>query len=366
MSLPVKTPKLYSLQAYRGIAALLVLFYHASHLSRIKIHAVFLGDVFAFGYSGVDFFFVLSGFIIMQMHHQDLGQPVRWRAYAIKRLIRVFPIYWLVMLFIIPVYFVNPNFGEGYERDIGVIMRSLFLIPQHHFPVLGVSWTLCHEVWFYLLFLLAIFTPRRLTQWGAVVIITASFVFWILSLTIARERSDIAYSYGFALSSYNLEFALGCLASYLLRHHRLRYSNWFLIAGLVLFVTAINFDAPLHKHLGNTHRILSYGLPSFLIIVGSVALELENRLTVPWLMTYLGNASYSIYLIHYPLLSLASKLVLKLHIVSLLGPLPSVILMIVTVTVAGCCCYSFLEKPMLETTRKAFLTWPSQKSEPLS
>lgn len=118
MSLPLKTPKLNSLQAYRGIAAVLVLLLHASKVGYLKFNYAFLGYKFAFGYSGVDFFFVLSGFIIMQMHHQDLGQPARWRAYAIKRIIRVFPIYWLVMLIIIPVYLVNANFGTGvYGRD---------------------------------------------------------------------------------------------------------------------------------------------------------------------------------------------------------------------------------------------------------
>lgn len=163
---------------------------------------------------------------------------------------------------------------------------------------------------------------------------------------------------GFALSSHNLEFALGCLGSYLLRHHRPRHPKFYLIAGFVWFATAAVFDASLFKYFGNTHRILSYGFPAFLIVVGSVTQELEGRLTVPRLLTYLGDASYSIYLIHYPLLSLTAKLVLKFHIVSLLGPFTSVILMIVLVTAAGCCCYSFIEKPMLETLRKKFLPQP--------
>ena len=357
-SLPGKTPKLNSLQAYRGIAALLVLFFHASNLSQEKYNYAFLGNIFSFGYSGVDFFFVLSGFIILQMHYQDLNQPSRWRTYAIKRFIRLFPIFWLVMLFIIPVYFFNPHFGAGYERNVSVIVKSLLLIPQHHFPVLNVSWTLCHEVWFYLLFLFAIFAPRHLTRLSVAIITMASFVLWVLTLTIAKEKSPLTYSYGFALSSHNLEFALGCLGSYLLRHHRPRHPKFYLIAGFVWFATAAVFDASLFKYFGNTHRILSYGFPAFLIVVGSVTQELEGRLTVPRLLTYLGDASYSIYLIHYPLLSLTAKLVLKFHIVSLLGPFTSVILMIVLVTAAGCCCYSFIEKPMLETLRKKFLPQP--------
>lgn len=364
MARPTKAPKLDSLQAYRGIAAVLVLLLHASKVGFLNFNYAFLGYKFAFGYSGVDFFFVLSGFIILQMHHQDLGQPARGRTYAIKRLIRVFPIYWLVMLVVIPIYFLNANCGTGYERDSSAILKSLFLIPQHHFPILGVSWTLCHEVWFYLLFLLAILVPRRLTQWSAGTILAASFVFWILSLTIAQERTDITYSYGFALSSYNLEFALGCYGSYLLRHQRLRHCNLVLGAGLVLFGTAAIFDVPLRQHLGNTHRILSYGFASFLIVIGSVARELGGRLTVPRFLTYLGDASYSIYLTHLPLLALAASLALKLHIVSRLGHFVTVLLMIATATAAGCCCYAFIEKPMLAASRKLFLPRPVPQPGP--
>ena len=367
-ALSVKTPKLNSLQAYRGIAALLVILLHASKEGYLYFHYAFLGYKFAFGYSGVDFFFVLSGFIILQMHHQDLGQPARWRQYASKRLIRVFPIYWLMMLIIIPVYFINPDLGTGYERTPGAIIKSLCLIPQTHFPVLSVAWTLCHEVWFYLLFLLAIVAPRRLTQWCAAALLTASFGCWLLTLTIARERTDIAYSYGFALSSYNLEFALGCLGSYLLRHYRLRHGNLLLGAGLVLFLTAAIFDVPLRQQFGNTHRILSYGFASFLIVIGSVARELDGRLTVPRLATYLGDASYSIYLTHLPLLSCAALLALKFHLLNLLGPFLTVTLMIAAVITAGCGCYTYIEKPLLTATRKTFLSplpkpLPTQRSD---
>ena len=154
MSFSLKTQKLYSLQAYRGIAAMLVLFYHATGMSRKVFSHAFLGNMFAFGYSGVDFFFVLSGFIILQMHHQDLGNPARWRTYALKRFIRLFPIYWLIMLVMILCLFINPHVGQAYYRNFVVIVKSLFLIPQQCSAILGVSWTLCHEAWFYLLFLL--------------------------------------------------------------------------------------------------------------------------------------------------------------------------------------------------------------------
>jgi peptidoglycan/LPS O-acetylase OafA/YrhL len=69
---------LKSLQACRAAAAILVVLYHTSHgifrLPRYFEHKPF-GPVFDFGFAGVDFFFVLSGFIMMHVHAADIGRP---------------------------------------------------------------------------------------------------------------------------------------------------------------------------------------------------------------------------------------------------------------------------------------------------
>ncbi len=54
--------------------------------------------LFAFGHAGVDFFFVLSGFIILHVHAGDIGRPVRLGHYLQRRFTRVYPFYWVVFL----------------------------------------------------------------------------------------------------------------------------------------------------------------------------------------------------------------------------------------------------------------------------
>ena len=68
---------LYSLQAYRGLAVLLVVLYHGNNIVARRYGLAPLNDVFSFGFSGVHLFFVLSGFIILTAHIRDIDTPAR-------------------------------------------------------------------------------------------------------------------------------------------------------------------------------------------------------------------------------------------------------------------------------------------------
>ncbi len=144
------------LQACRAAAALLVVLFHTSEgiVALPKYFAARpFGALFAFGGAGVDFFFVLSGFIIAHVHGGDVGRPERLRAYLTKRLTRIYPTYWAVLLPVLLVFLAVPSFGKGHERDPLVMFCSLVLLPlANSEPVLIVSWSLCYEVLFYGLF----------------------------------------------------------------------------------------------------------------------------------------------------------------------------------------------------------------------
>jgi peptidoglycan/LPS O-acetylase OafA/YrhL len=75
------------IQIFRGLAATLVVLYHASTVGGAHLHVQFLNDLFHFGHCGVDFFFVLSGFIILHAHYDQNGD---WKRIPGQR-IRVCP-----------------------------------------------------------------------------------------------------------------------------------------------------------------------------------------------------------------------------------------------------------------------------------
>jgi peptidoglycan/LPS O-acetylase OafA/YrhL/glycosyltransferase involved in cell wall biosynthesis len=352
----VSRKRLELLQSCRGIAALLVLLFHVTELSREKLHQTFLYGLFQFGDSGVNFFFVLSGFIVFWVHRCDRGQSDRLKPFILKRLVRVYPLYWLITLLLIPVYILIPSFGQGYENHLAVIFKSLLLIPQAHPPILTVGWSLSYEILFYLVFSLTILLKPKLS--GRIISV------WLLGTILIQFLSITGNSFieqnlliQFVFSFHNLEFALGCLSAYLIAQSAIREGLFLLVLGVSLFA----FYGIHQTDQATLERVIFYGVPSMLIVLGAASLDLRRSFTLPRLFPYLGDASYSIYLIHYPYLSAAFKLVLTMNLVDRLGYFSTISLLISSAIVIGCLTYSLIEKPLLSFLRQKLIA-PSSSS----
>jgi exopolysaccharide production protein ExoZ len=81
---PPAERRLQVVQVFRGAAALLVVLFHATSIDKSYLQHEFLADFFMFGYGGVDFFFVLNGFVIVLAHGRDVGVPDRLRPYLVR------------------------------------------------------------------------------------------------------------------------------------------------------------------------------------------------------------------------------------------------------------------------------------------
>lgn len=328
-----------TLQIVRAVAAILVMLYHLTHFFETKYGYTFAFGLFKNGGYAVDYFFALSGFIIYLIHKKDIGEANKFTTYVTKRIIRVYPIYWVISFAVIPLYFLAPSFGSGYETDPSVIVKSLALFPQEHLPIIPVAWTLSHEVFFYLMFSIFILVPNK-----KISAIIASL--WLLTSVIFFVfNADTHYLLQFMFSKYNLEFALGCLAAYLFMTHKLRYATVSLIAGIFLLLVG-NYSL-------NNNAIIDpawfLGPSAFLIVLAVIQFELpSNRLT--GVATFLGDASYSIYLIH-PEAIMFNTVFDKLGVLNKLGhPLYSVFLTIFVLT-ASCLFYVLIERPLLRQAR---------------
>ncbi len=138
----------------------MVVFFHCEKLMSLGKYWHSIHHYFYFGSSGVDFFFVLSGIVILFAHEAQIGCPQHLPEYAWKRFRRIYPIYWCVLLLALAVYFVVPAFGNGTKTTPGVILGSIMLLPLTSTEtVLPVAWTLFHEIMFYLVF--SLFLVRR-------------------------------------------------------------------------------------------------------------------------------------------------------------------------------------------------------------
>src|SRR4028119_545658 len=214
--------KLNLLQVYRGIAAVLVVMIHVTKMSAERLNQVTFFNLFLVGWIGVDYFFVLSGFIMVYVHRSAIGKKDQLKPFLVKRAVRIYPIYWIITLTVWCLFLVIPGFANNHDLSLGHVIASLLLIPQKdpHFKdkfILEVGWTLTYEIYFYLLFSIAIWLKPK----HSVPILSA----WLL-VTLLHYRKIVKFPQDFFLletvfGEMNLELVLGCLAAYIV----IKYNN---------------------------------------------------------------------------------------------------------------------------------------------
>lgn len=278
---------LYVLQAGRGIAALAVVFHHAEIALANKNTALpdWLATVFSYGYLGVDFFFVLSGFIIYYVNHDRVERPNFVRSYALSRFLRVFIPYWPVGLAMVAFYLALPQISSGVREWNW--FSTITLLPSSAGPALGPAWTLQHEILFYA-FALACFMMGR----------------FLIPCLIAAA-TIIAYSWfvpgGYkALGLVDLEFGFGILIAWCFVNDKCRQNA--LLVGTGLAFCALFFV------FGTRLTSVIFGLGLACLLLPAVRAEASGRIGIGPMLSLLGAASYAVYLVHYPLLSVVSRL----------------------------------------------------------
>ncbi len=309
-----------TLQAGRAIAAILVVLFHlGANLAKESYFGIDgLSVPFSFGAAGVEFFFVLSGFIIFAAHRGDIGRPDRFSGYTLKRLLRIFPTYWLVFL---PVFFIallTPSLRNGVPQDLSTLLQSLLLVPQDKVvvggtgaPVLVVAWTLQYEMFFYLFFGLLILSRRLAVLTGLVVI----------SVFVARMvfgADQLPFPASFIAKDYTLLFGMGMFVAWLVVARKATANQkpgLFMALGVAIFLFAA-MDVVLKTDVFEAVRTLVFGVAASLIIFGLVVAEDGGKKTYlehKWLQL-LGDSSYALYLIHFPLISVLCKVAIALHL----------------------------------------------------
>ena len=361
--MPVRSGQIESLQIGRGIAALLVVLHHAASLVAINAGATFAGGCFHAGAAGVDFFFVLSGFIIFYRHAREFGQREKVGEYAWRRLVRIFPVYWIVSAAVLAVAVAMPGYGGADIRDPAVLVSSFLLLPMNPGPLLFVGWTLTHELWFYLIFAGLIAAKGKWLR-----ALVALWIAAMVALLCIPDPGDLFANAWFrvAFTPLNLEFVMGCAAAWLVR----RAGGMPMPAGAWKWMIAIGAVGFAALSLGTAWfpienlrvRVLGFGISSFLIVLGMAGDKLHGKAagegstgSLHRAFVFLGDASYSLYLVHTLALSIAWKLGEIAGLLPKLGPQVLAWFCIVAAVVAGCLFHLAIERPLLGRFR-----WPAK------
>ncbi len=346
----VRKARLEGVEAGRGVAALLVVLYHAAlHVEGDVPGSTVLWGLPHFGHAGVDFFFVLSGFIISFVHRKDLGRPDRLGHYLERRFTRVFPFYWLVLAFcILDTWLLHRARFPG----AGEVLSNAFLLPQAKDQIVGGAWTLVYEIMFYLVFAIAICSRRIgalvLCVWGALV--AAGY----LLSPLFRSAALVV-----ATSPFCLEFFLGMGAAVILSRRTVPFSGLLLTFGLVGFAAAGLCEVAGRLSGFGAAARLAYGACAFTVILALVERERSGYLRVPRFMAVLGRASYSVYLVHLIAIGVTFKL-LSMTI----RPMPSWSFLIwallcATGLAAGILASIWVEQPAIRLARRCLVGAPT-------
>lgn len=323
--------RLLSMQCIRGLAALLVFLVHLSTNYNLIFKEKWANGVLEFSTTPVDIFFALSGFTIFRSSSHLMGEKKALN-FITARIIRIYPIYWISISYLIFYRLLrDPNF----DWSGLMLLKSISAWPQHYM-FNGVSWSLSHEMYFYLLFSLAIW-KRSFTSIGILIGIV-SLIHYLQPDLFTSDMGE------FLFHKRNLMFAAGALlALYINKLPNIPKLTSIIIFSICLLgccIWATNVSS-------NNWNLVVYVLIAVLAIAS--LLKLERSLNSSWLkpLVEIGNASYPLYLIHLPLTNGFLKLIYQKQVTPELRQY-SIIVFILFMLLLSYAFHIFLERPITQ------------------
>ena len=316
---------LTNLTPMRGIAALLTVIFHIDLFTGGSLVHASASSILNRMYLMVDFFFILSGFIMCYVYGDRFTTQVKkadFKKFTIARFSRVYPLHLSMLLFIIFILFLFAKLGVPKNPILQVdnnaysVLTNLLLLHSMNFhnwfTWVHASWSISTEWWAYMIFPFLVAPFFKLKSGGRLLVCLLCFVgyfcimfFIIPIITVPPElsfitfrRSDwtinVAYEYGF----------VRCLCGFILgmmMHHAYRdqWGKKILANGWTLGLLTLAAFTCMHFNLPD---IISVFFFPFILLSGAYGSESINRVFSTRPLQRLGDWSFSIYLVHQPIL----------------------------------------------------------------
>lgn len=281
---------LRNLHLLRALAALGVVHFHITSTAGLDL-------AWDIGSRGVDVFFVISGFIIAYI---GAKKPEH---FFVRRLIRIVPFYWAATLVVFAAATLLPRFFRSTDASLPHLLPSLLFFPHLSAsgevqPTLILGWSLNFEMYFYVLFALALLLS---TRWAPILCVAGI----VAVVVVGKLLGPVSTAFDFYARTTSLEFGYGIGVYYLLAWCERRKAVLADSAALKLAVTLVQIAGIVaivlleHAYKDAVPRYLAGGIPAAVIVLSVLLLErlfgIFSRSRLIWL---LGEASYVIYLIH--------------------------------------------------------------------
>jgi peptidoglycan/LPS O-acetylase OafA/YrhL len=300
------------IQALRGLAVLLVILQHA--------RAGFIGA----GYLGVDIFFVISGFLITSMLARDIGSGhFRFSSFYFRRAKRLLPAAYVTFAVtaVASFFLLDSSEWRDFMRQLegAVTFTGNFALLQQtgYFagaaalkPLLHV-WSLAVEEQYYLVLPAALLLiPRRWWFGSSVMVLGASFA---LCVALTWSHPDAAF---YLLPTRAWELAIGSLGA-LMNVDAPRVRTW--MERLFLPALAVLLVIPVRPLPAPNFVNIALVCTATLVVILRKHDELQDR-PIPNALAVVGDASYSLYLVHWPIFALLNNIYAGLPTLGAPGP----------------------------------------------
>lgn len=340
--------RFHVIDSLRGIAALLVLLFHAKeghHIDELLALApIWIVSVFSSGDLGVAIFFVLSGFVIAHSLRGDKANFNTATRFLLRRSLRLDPPYWTAIIVTLAVASLSAYVMP--EKVIAPV--SLTQIVAHLFylqDILGftqinpIFWTLCMEIQFYMIYSLILIAGQYEPEKGLMALRIQAVLgaVFVASLWWVLFPSSGAWFYPLFHC-----FLLGVGAYWSWRHEQFK-SSFYVFAGIVLMGSVWT---------GNMFSVMSAAtaiLISFMAATGNIGVTENWRF-----LQFAGLVSYSLYLIHNPITGAAFNVGYRLTGRSAALELIWLVMVVAACLIAAYVMWWLIERPSMALSRKLF------------
>ncbi|MBJ8873571.1 acyltransferase family protein [Citrobacter koseri] len=304
----ITSNKILSIQYLRGIAAMLVVLFHSTTLIGPEWKTFMVN-----GSVGVDVFFIMSGFIIYYITSNK--SELAPKTFAIKRLLRIYPIFFIIWLLVSCIYYADAKFIN--------VIKSLFLIhvdynanaPAFKFNLIGPAWTLTYEIYFYVIFCFAGYVSFKYRG------LLSSLILLLLPILLQLYFNGSFMFSSNAKAEFNADFLLAPVVKVMSTT-----MLWEFVGGIFLAFLFINY----RENIVKINKIVRSCCCTILIVIflyftfysgwmpqGMVGLFWPSMALVTAALmaedmmpfeikplSFIGDISYSLYLVHWAIIKL--------------------------------------------------------------
>lgn len=361
------------LQSIRGLAALAVVLHHCTFYFNYDPSLKFVAEIVFNGHAAVICFFVLSGYVLTMSLNATPLTAVKLFTFYVRRAFRIYPALWFACILGIIYVF------AFWHHPLSELTHEWWPPERRFFKITAISTIQT---------LLGISTPLAIPIWTLFIELVASLIIPLFAWTVARRKllfvfitaallvMAIADSNPISTSRYFIHFALGSWLTLIVPHLRdRRPAAWLVATGAaagfgILWFGRLPFDARfLENYLAPIPALIEGVGAAIMIAAIHIRSDLFRFLRWPAAI-WLGDISYSLYLLHLPVLGLVAGILLEtlqLPVISqdpILATAAVLPLTVLLSSTAAAVSYRFVEVPGVKIG-KQFSRWINSQAHRL-